>query len=209
MQTQSEVNWGLKIFADTDSTCGVGPNNVAVQVGANNAGAIANAIAGRTDATGGVTNGSRTPTRRPKTRRVTYLNARDRPEPEVHPAGDRRPAELRPASGSSTADDSPGAVTAVTAAALASRPSSSASRPRPGGERCAQQDGGRGRLSARGQPPATTRDQRRGVRRRCCRPGGVAATCMFPVPEPPNTDTDRDHIGVMVNGVRSRGTRPT
>ena len=29
---------------------------------------------------------------------------------------------------------------------------------------------------------------------------GVAATCTFTVPEPPNNDTDRAHIGVVVNG---------
>ena len=39
MQTQGEVNWGLKLFADTDSTCGVSPNTVAVPIAANNAGA--------------------------------------------------------------------------------------------------------------------------------------------------------------------------
>ena len=28
----------------------------------------------------------------------------------------------------------------------------------------------------------------------------IAGTCVFPVPEPPNSDTDRNHIGVKVNG---------
>ena len=28
----------------------------------------------------------------------------------------------------------------------------------------------------------------------------IAGTCVFPVPDPPTTDTDRDRIGVKVNG---------
>ena len=38
-QTETTVNWGLKFFADTDNTCGVG-NTVPVGVGANNANAV-------------------------------------------------------------------------------------------------------------------------------------------------------------------------
>ena len=33
MQTETEVNWGLKLFADTNNTCGVSPNTVAVPIG--------------------------------------------------------------------------------------------------------------------------------------------------------------------------------
>ena len=43
--TDTTVNWGLKFFADTDATCGVG-NNVAVGVAANNGTPVANAIMG-------------------------------------------------------------------------------------------------------------------------------------------------------------------
>ena len=75
MQTETEVNWGLKLFADTNNTCGVGANMAAVPVGANNAAAIAAAIAARTDAAGNVTNGSRTPTRAAEDAAVTYLGA--------------------------------------------------------------------------------------------------------------------------------------
>ena len=63
MDTQAEVNWGLKFFADTDSTCGVSPNSVAVPDRRQQRGSDPNVIRGRTDANGGVTNGSRTPTR--------------------------------------------------------------------------------------------------------------------------------------------------
>src|SRR5262245_34938598 len=70
--TDTTVNWGLKFFADTDSTCGVG-NGVAVPVGTNSAGAIATAITGRTAGNGGVTNGSRTPTRLAENAGAAYL----------------------------------------------------------------------------------------------------------------------------------------
>ena len=46
--TQTEVNWGLKFFADMGSTCGVSPNTVAVNIAPNNATAIATAVTGRT-----------------------------------------------------------------------------------------------------------------------------------------------------------------
>ena len=68
------MNWGLKLFADTDSTCGVSPNNVAVPDRRQQRGAVANVIQQRTDANGGVTNGSRTPTRSAENAAVTYLN---------------------------------------------------------------------------------------------------------------------------------------
>ena len=39
---------------------------------------------------------------------------------------------------------------------------------------------------------------------------GVAATCTFSVPEPPNNDTHRMHIGVIVDGKEAhRDRRPT
>jgi len=111
METQAEVNWGLKLFADTDSTCGVSPNNVAVPIGTNNAGAIAGVIAQRTDGQGGVTNGSRTPTRSAENAAVTYLNTVTSSNPKfILMATDGQPN--CPASGSSDQDDSPGAVMA-------------------------------------------------------------------------------------------------
>ena len=111
-QTQAEVNWGLKLFADTDSTCGVSPNNVAVPVGANNAGAIANVIQQRTDGNGGVTMGSRTPTRLAENAAVNYLNTVTTSNPKfILMATDGQPN--CPATGSTDMDDSPGAVTAV------------------------------------------------------------------------------------------------
>ena len=73
MQTETEVNWGLKLFADTGGSCGVSPNTVAVPIGAGTRAAIATAIAGRTDANGNVTNGSRRPRGPAEDAAVTYL----------------------------------------------------------------------------------------------------------------------------------------
>ena len=89
------------------------------------------AIAGRTDANGGVTNGSRTPTRSAENAAVTYLDTVTDLEPEVHPAGDRRPAELPPPAATPTRTTRRARSMAVpTRRPRAFRPSSSASRPR-------------------------------------------------------------------------------
>ena len=74
-QTETEVNWGLKFFADMGTTCGVAANTVAVNVAPMNAAMVAAAITGRTSANGGVAgNGSRTPTRAGENAAVTYLS---------------------------------------------------------------------------------------------------------------------------------------
>ena len=75
-ETQGEVNWGLKLFADMGSQCGVAPNTVAVNIAPNNAPAVMTALAGRTDANMNVTNGSSTPTRAAMNAATTYLMAR-------------------------------------------------------------------------------------------------------------------------------------
>jgi hypothetical protein len=116
--TQTEVNWGLKFFADSGS-CGVN-NNAAVPIAPMTATAIATSIMGRTSANGGVSNGSSTPTRAAENAAVTYLNglaATDQNPKFIVLATDGQPN--CPASGSQSADDSPGAIMAVTAAANA------------------------------------------------------------------------------------------
>ena len=120
-QTEANVNWGLKLFADASSTCGV--NNVAaVPIGAGNAALIANAIAGRTDASGNVANGSSTPTRRAEEAAVTYLNTLTDLNPKyILLATDGLP-NCTPGSSSATVDDTAGAVAAVTGARTAGYP---------------------------------------------------------------------------------------
>ena len=61
--TQMDVNWGLKFFADANGgQCAVN-NTAAVAIGADRAPMIMSQITMQTDAMGGVRNGSRTPTR--------------------------------------------------------------------------------------------------------------------------------------------------
>ena len=158
MQTETEVNWGLKLFADTNNTCGVSPNMVAVPIGANSAAAIAAATAARTDANGNVTNGSRTPTRSAEDAAVTYLRANTDPNPKfILMATDGQPncpAE-RQFLGRRHARRGRGGHR------RAHRRFSDLRRRalRPGGrrQRRAQHDGGRGRLPAHGRSPRTTR----------------------------------------------------
>ena len=115
------MNWGLKMFADTDSTVRRRPNTVAVPIAANNAGGIATQIANRTDASGMVTMGSRTPTRLAENAAVNYLDTVQTSNPKfILLATDGQPNCA--ASGSNSADDTPGSVAAVTAAMTAGYP---------------------------------------------------------------------------------------
>jgi hypothetical protein len=116
MASQAAVNWGLKLFADADDNCGVGPG-VAVPVGPANATAIAAAIAGRTNADGGVSNGSRgSPTRLAEAAGAAYLAALTDGNPRfIVLATDGLPSCI-PGSGGPGVDDSAGAVAAVEAA---------------------------------------------------------------------------------------------
>jgi hypothetical protein len=200
MQTETTVNWGLKLFADTDATCGVS-NNAAVPIGANNAGAIANVIAGRTDPNGNVTNGSRTPTRAAENAAVTYLNTVNTQNPKfILMATDGQPNCA--ASGSNSADDTPGAVMAVANAQTAGYPTFVVGISAPAG---AANDalnmmavaGGYPRSGSPQYYPVTSAAEFVAVLQTLV---GVATTCTFPVPDPPNDMTDRAHIGVVVNG---------
>jgi hypothetical protein len=114
MQTQNDVNWGLKFFA-SNNDCTVNAN-ANVTVGPMRADMIAQAIAGRTDAAGNVTNGSRTPTRAGVMQGAAYLNTVQSDNPKyIVLVTDGLPN--CPASGGSSGDDTAGAVAAITAAA--------------------------------------------------------------------------------------------
>ena len=202
MQTQGEVNWGLKLFADTDSTCGVAPNTVAVQIATNNAGAIASQIANRTDANGQVTMGSRTPTRLAENAAVNYLDTVQTQNPKfILLATDGQPNCA--ATGSNTADDTPGSVAAVTTAQAAGYPTFVVGISAPAG---AANDALNMMAVAGGYPRARSPavlpgHQRRGVRGGSadsgndCRDLRVSRARAAQQP-----DTDRNHIGVKVNG---------
>ena len=76
METEADVNWGLKFFPDnTINSCNVS-TTAAVPVGAGNAGAIASAIMASTSANGGVMTGyNNTPTRSGMVGATTYLQS--------------------------------------------------------------------------------------------------------------------------------------
>jgi von Willebrand factor type A domain len=79
---ESTVDWGLKMFADTDATCGVS-SAIAVPVAKMNASPIAAAIGARTSGNGDLLNGSRTPTRAAVTAAAGYLAALDDGNPKL------------------------------------------------------------------------------------------------------------------------------
>jgi hypothetical protein len=110
--TETTVNWGLKYFADpNNSGCNVN-NTAAVNVAPMNATAVNNSITMQTNAAGGISNGSRTPTRAGITGAVSYLNGRTEQNPRfILLATDGLPNCKQGAS--DTTDDSPAAIQAV------------------------------------------------------------------------------------------------
>jgi hypothetical protein len=122
-ETEATTRWGLKMFADGGgaSRCAVS-GTVAVPVGPGNAAAIGEAIAARTTASGGVSNGSSTPTRlalEAGTRYLTELT--DISRKFILLVTDGLP-NCMPGNVDSAADDSTGAVQAVESARAAGFP---------------------------------------------------------------------------------------
>jgi hypothetical protein len=198
--TDTTVNWGLKFFADTDAMCGVG-NNVAVPVGTGQAGAIANAIMGRTAASGGVTNGSRTPTRLAVNAGSAYMsNLNDMNPRFILLATDGLP-NCAPGA-ASDADDSAGAVMAVMSAAGMGVPTFVVGIATGGGMADTTLSnmaiaGGYPRSGSPSYYSVSSTSEFVSVLQTLV---GVAGTCTFAVPDPPNGDTDRAHIGVVIDG---------
>jgi hypothetical protein len=198
--TQADVNWGLKFFAD-DSMCGVN-NNVAVNIGANNGMAVQTAIAGRTSTNGGVSNGSRTPTRLAENAGAAYMsNLNDQNPRFILLATDGLP-NCAPGATDTAADDSQGAVQAVMAAAMMGIPTFVVGIATGGG----MADTTLSNMAVAGGYPRGGSPQYYSVSSTTEFVSvlqtlvGVAATCTFAVPDPPNGDTDRAHIGVVIDG---------
>jgi hypothetical protein len=197
--TDMTANWGLKFFADTDSTCGVG-NGVAVPVGTNTAAAVQTAIMGRTAGNGGVSNGSRTPTRLAENAGAAYMRGLADQNPKfIVLATDGLPNCA--ASGATDADDSAGAVTAVTDAAMSGIPTFVVGIATGGGmaDTTLSNMANAGGYPRAGSPtyyPVTSTMEFTATLQTLV---GMATTCTFTVPEPTG-DTDRAHIAVVVNG---------
>jgi hypothetical protein len=206
--TQAEVNWGLKFFADSGS-CGVN-NNAAVPVAGMNATAIAASIMGRTSANGGVMNGSSTPTRAAENAAVTYLNglaAMDQNPKFIVLATDGQPN--CPASGSTSTDDSPGAITAVTNAKTAGYPTFVVGIATGGG---AAETTLNSMATAGGYPQAGAATQYYAVSDTAGFASvlrtlvGMASTCNFSIPTPPTNDGTTSREDISVTG--DNGTIP-
>ncbi len=201
MQTETTVNWGLKMFADVNNNqCGVN-NMAAVAVAPSSAAAIATAIAARTDAMGNVTNGSRTPTRAAENAAVTYLGGlTDANRKFILMATDGQPN--CPASGNTGNDDTPGAIAAVAAAATAGFSTFVVGISAPAG---AANDALNGMADAGGYPragdpryyPVTSAAEFVAVLETLV---SVATTCTFSIPPPPTTDGTTSREDIAVNG---------
>jgi len=207
MDTQAEVNWGLKLFADMGGQCGVNATTVAVNIAANNAAAVQMALMNRTDGAGNVTNGSSTPTRAAMNAATTYLMARAAmtPNPKfIVLATDGQPN--CPMSGQSSADDGPGAIAAVTAAKTAGFPTFvvGIAAGGTGAEMTLNSMAVEG-----GYPQMGGTTQYYGVSDTAGFSAvlrtlvGMVTTCTFSVPPPPNDMTSRGNI--EVNGKDANG----
>ncbi len=199
-ETESQVNWGLKLFADLNNACGVSPN-VAVGIARPNLGAIANALNVRTAADGSLTNGSQTPTRAAEDAAVTYLTGLTDTNPKfIVLATDGLPN--CPASGNAANDDTPGAIAAVAAARSAGIPTFVVGISTAGSAAESALDmmavaGGYPRAGTPQYYPVTSTAEFVAVLRTLV---GMAGTCTFAVPPPPSGDgtTSRANIAVTV-----------
>jgi hypothetical protein len=203
-ETDQSTRWGLKLFADGggSNSCNVG-NGVAVPVGAGNAGAIGAAIAGRTSANGGVSNGSRTPTRAAEEMAVRYLTGLTEDNPKfILLVTDNLP-NCMPGSADQVVDDSPGTIQAVEDARLLGIPTmvigiATAGQPADPVLRAMAVAGGYATPNA---PPAyypvTSAAALSGALHTLA---GTAPDCVFSIPPPPSDDTNNLRIGVIVDG---------
>jgi hypothetical protein len=201
-QTDTTVNWGLKFFADTDATCGVG-NTVPVPIAAGNAGAIQAALAGRTSANGGVSNGSRTPTRLAENAGANYMRGLTDQNPRfILLATDGLP-NCAPGASDTAADDSAGAVMAVADAAAMGIPTFVVGVATGGmgtADTTLSNMANAGGYPRAGSPTYYNVSSTAEFVSVLQTLVGMAASCTFTVPNPPNDMTDRAHIGVIVDG---------
>jgi len=127
--TETSARWGLKIFADSGA-CGVSAG-VRVPTGTGNAAAIANAIAARTSATGGVTTPGNTPIRAAEAAAASYLTTTGDPGRQLILLVTDGATNCGP--GDINADDSPAAVQAVADALSSGFPTIVVGASAPGG----------------------------------------------------------------------------
>ena len=210
--TQTNVNWGLKFFAD-DASCSVGAG-VAVGVGASKAAQIAAAIAARTNGIGGVAMGSQTPTRAGVAQGAAYLGGLNDMAPKyIVLATDGLPNCA--ATGDQTLDDSGPAVAAVAAAHAAHIPVFVIGVSTAGlgsVDTTLAMMANAGGLPRSGSPtyyPVSSADELSAALNTLV---GVVASCNFALGAAPNNNTSTDYIDIFGDGTkipRDTGTPPT
>jgi hypothetical protein len=202
-ETEGSIRWGLKFFADTDATCGVG-SGVAVPVGNGNAGAIQNAVLSRTSANGGVSNGSRTPTRTAENAGAAYIIGLTDLSPRfVLLVTDGLP-NCTPGSSDTAADDSAGTVAAVTAARTAGIPTmvigvSTGASPADATLTDVAIAGGYPRAGSPSYYPVSSTAELTAALRALV---DMTPNCTFALPPAPVPYTSVDNIGVVVSGTQ-------
>ena len=199
-QTDTTVNWGLKMFGDAGNTCGVAPT-VAVPIAPASATSVIAAINARTDVNGNVANGTSTPTRRAEEVAVSYLSTLTDPSPKyILLATDGLP-NCNPG-GTSSTDDSLGAIDAVTRARYAGFPTFVVGIATGGGAADATLsnmavEGGQARAASPSYYPVTSTAEFVAVLNTLV---GIAGNCEFTLPPAPTTDGTTSRSDIRVTG---------
>ena len=203
-RTDTAVNWGLKLFPDTDAACGVAQFGVAVPVGPRNAAAIATALDARPSSNGGIINAGSTPTRAAENAVVSYFATQTTPNSKFIVLATGGLPSCGPGQTDTTVDDSAGAVRSVENARTAGLPTFVVGV----GIGIGTADATLGQMATTGgypraaapayYPVASTAELEAALSTVVT----MSASCTFALPAPPTTDgaTNRGNIAVKVNG---------
>jgi hypothetical protein len=211
METNADVNWGLKFFPDNqNNACNVN-TTAAVPIAMNNATAITTAIMGATQTNGGVVGYNNTPTRSAENGATTYLKGRTTANPKyILLATDGLPncadSGMGGRGGGGTSTDDPMGATMAIASALTAGYKTFVVGIATGGataDMTLSAMANAGGLPRSGTPsyyPVTTGQELADAIRTLI---GVAATCTFQIGPPPTSDgtTSLGLINVFGDGV--------
>ena len=206
-RTETAVSWGLKLFPESATAkCSVG-NAAAVQVGPNNAAAIATALASRTSANGGLANGGNTPTRTAENAAITYLQTLTSMSPKfILLATDGLP-NCVPGQSDTAVDDAAGTVQAVEYARSAGYPTFviGVGIGNAAADATLDQMATAGGYPRAGSPAYYPVAGTAELESTLTTLVSVASSCTFALPTAPTSDgtTTRGLIGVRVDGVGS------
>ena len=203
--TETTVNWGLKMFADADNSCGVSPNTVAVPVAANNAAAIQAAIAGADGRARKRHQRQSDPDPPRRNAATAYLSTLTDVNPKyILLATDGLPNCMGPRAPAAAHDDSAGAINAVANAATAGFQTYVVGIATAGGveDFTLDQMAVAGQVPRAGTPayyPVTSSAEFVQTLRQIV---GSSTSCTFAVPPPPTPNHSRNAIEVWIEGTR-------